>query len=62
SDGGTGGGGGALVGGSEPRPRASVDGDPIELRNGLIGVGVKGVNAVGPIPSCGIDPCRARRI
>ena len=47
---------------SGPRPRASINGDPVELDNGLIGTPVRGVNVVGPIPSCGLDACRARRV
>lgn len=62
SDGDGAGDGGALVVDNGPRPRASVNGDPTDLGNGLVGVPVKGVNVVGPIPSCGIDPCRARRV
>ncbi len=63
SDGdGSGGGDDGPVGGTEPRPRVSIDGDPTELGNGLIGVPVRGINVVGPIPSCGIDACRAWRV
>ncbi len=62
SDGGGGGSSGNLVDSRAPRPRASINGEPRELSNGLIGVPVTGVNVVGPIPSCGLDPCRARRV